>query len=58
MGEEVPKARQENEEAKDSAVVPVDTDTGKASILLSSSDASWFTPKRYCLFFLDFCGKF
>ncbi|XP_017254438.1 probable sphingolipid transporter spinster homolog 2 isoform X1 [Daucus carota subsp. sativus] len=51
MGEEVPKARQENEEAKDSAVVPVDTDTGKASILLSSSDASWFTPKRLLLIF-------
>lgn len=51
MGEVVPQA---NEEAKNSVVVPVDTDMGKDSILITSSDASWFTPKRYCLFFLFF----
>lgn len=46
MGEEVPQEKQNNEEPKNSVVVPVDTDMGKASILLSSSDASWVTPKR------------
>lgn len=51
MGEVVPQAKQANEEAKNSVVVPVDADMGKDSILITSSDASWFTPKRYPFFF-------
>ncbi|KAL8097428.1 putative sphingolipid transporter spinster homolog 2 [Apium graveolens] len=49
MGEVVPQA---NEEAKNSVVVPVDTaDMCKDSIFISSSEASWFTPKRLLMIF-------